>query len=267
MLWRRYSGARTPHSHHRHPNRPSRPLTVNPTPPLPTWKPQKVLPRSGNVVGWRLALPTTLPGHGSGFLCLPRRRYARTLCPYAAALAPSSQRHTKCRNTPRCKNHGCGSCPLQPPINMGTSKSNQMQPNAPFAARITPATSKTTPASPGSASALPGDIGDDWARICARFQRRQPLGSPLRLPEKFQGAGGTRSTGTRGGARTTPVLMPFKAPRRSGASWNRHRGSQSPPAIKDPQKNMETTPASPGSASALPGNIAGDRVRICTRFQ
>ena len=49
-----------------------------------------------------------------------------------------------------------------------------------------PMNAKTRPASSGSASVLPGDVGDDRAHICARFQSRRPPGSPMGLPGEFQ---------------------------------------------------------------------------------
>ena len=46
---------------------------------------------------------------------------------------------------------------------------------------------ETPPASPECASVLPGDVGNDWVQLCARFRRRPPPGSPTGLLGRFQG--------------------------------------------------------------------------------
>ena len=45
---------------------------------------------------------------------------------------------------------------------------------------------KTLPASPEHASALPGDIGDDWAHICIQFRQHPLPGSPRDSLRSFQ---------------------------------------------------------------------------------
>jgi hypothetical protein len=66
---------------------------------------------------------------------------------------------------------------------------------------------KPKPASSGSALARSDDVDDDRAQLCARSRQNPPLGSPLRLPGMFQGAGGTGSAITRKGARTTSMVL------------------------------------------------------------
>ena len=40
-----------------------------------------------------------------------------------------------------------------------------------------------------------------------------------------------------------------------------------PSAVKIVPQDAKTTPASPGSASALPGDVAGARAQICAHFR
>ncbi len=126
---------RTPHVRNvpRRLNRPPRPLPVTPMPTLPTWKSHKALPCPGNVVCWRLAPPTMLPGHGSTFLCLPHQQHTMLLSPYTVLPTPSRQRHRKCQNTQGRQSHTRGSHPSRPPIAVGCLETNRGGSNAPSA--------------------------------------------------------------------------------------------------------------------------------------
>src|SRR3984885_14781675 len=77
--------------------------------------------------------------------------------------------HRECRNMSGCKDHICGSCPLMPPTGVGWHVTNRGGSRPPSTMEIWPKKPTTTLASPYSASALPGDVGNDQAHICARF--------------------------------------------------------------------------------------------------
>ena len=129
------------------------------------------------------------------------------MIPLHGVISPIHPGGREVPNTQVGKNHPCVSCPLNPPVTLGWH-GTQMGSQCPLRRRQFPnENTKTMPASSGSASALPGDVGDDQARICAQFRPRRPPGSPLRLPGKFQGAGGTISARTRGGARTITMVL------------------------------------------------------------
>ena len=139
---------------------------------------QKVLPRPGNIIGGAKCHPTMLPGHGSTFLQLSRRRNARLSPPYAATTFDSCQGHRKCQNTRVVKNHPRVSYPFRLPSNSAPSRTNKGDPQPPFTTGIRRKNTKMPPASSESTLALPGDVGDDQAQLCARFRRRPPPGSP-----------------------------------------------------------------------------------------
>ena len=148
-----------------------------------------MLPCLGNVVCWRLAPPTTFPGHGSTFQRLPHQRRTRSVSPYMTPPTPLIRRHRKCHNTRMCKDHICGSCTSCPSIAVGWCGMNRGGPNAPLPRHFATQMQKTVSALPGSASVLPGDIAGDRAHICARYQSRPPPGSLIRLPGEFQVTG------------------------------------------------------------------------------
>ena len=127
-----------------------------------------------------------LPGHGSTFMCLLRRRQPLPSSPYAARPTPSHQRHRKCQNTWVVFDHPRVSCSLRPTSNSVACGTNRDDPRGTRAARMRHKNAKTPPASPERASALPGDVSDDRAHMCARFQRHLPPGSPERLSGKFR---------------------------------------------------------------------------------
>jgi hypothetical protein len=68
------------------------------------------------------------------------------------------------------------------PSNSAPRGTNQDHPNATTTQGFRRKAAKTPPASPERASALPGDVGEDWAQLCAQFRRRLPPGSPMGLP-------------------------------------------------------------------------------------
>jgi len=142
-----------------------------------------------------------LLGHGSTFLSLPRRRQPRLLSPYIAKPTPPPQRHRKCQNTRVVKIHPRISTPLRHPSNTVPPGAGGDNPRGPHAAGSWLKSATTPPASPERASALPGDVGNDWAHICARFQRRRPPGSPMGHPGEFQGSRRRRSGRNTGAAR------------------------------------------------------------------
>jgi len=173
-----------------------------PSTPLPsTGKHRNVLPCLGNIVCWRLALPTMLPGHGSVFLQLPHRRQALLSTPYDPISPPLHQRYRKHQNTRVVKNHPRVSCLLRPPRHSARPGMNKGDPIPPCTAEIQSKKAKTPPASPERASALPGDIGDDRAYKCARFRRRSFPWSPIGLHGEFQGCRARTSGRYTGAAR------------------------------------------------------------------
>ena len=115
----------------------SRASSLLPPTPLPsTGKHRNVLPCLGNIVYWRLALPTMLPGHGSVFLQLPYRHQAILSPPYDPISPPLHQRYRKYQNTLVVKNHPRVSCLLRPPLHCGVVWNKQRRPRAPYAPRI-----------------------------------------------------------------------------------------------------------------------------------
>ena len=120
----------------------------------------KALPCPGNVVGWHLAPPMMLPGHGSVFLRLSRPRHAFLSPPYDATRFHSRWGCIGCQNTRVVKNHPRVSCPLRPPSHSAVSGTNKGDPQPLHVAGIRRINTQTPPALPKSASALPGDVGD-----------------------------------------------------------------------------------------------------------
>jgi hypothetical protein len=162
---------------------------------------------SSNIISSRLALAMTLPRHGSGFVCLLCWRCTHLRSPYVTPATPSTQRHGECQNAQVGKNHLHRSCPLRPPTAVGWHETNRGGLYAPSAIKTSQKMQQTMPALPGSALVLPGDVDDDWAQLCARSRWHQGLGSPLRLPRKFQGTGGTGSARTRRWPRATCMFQ------------------------------------------------------------
>ena len=132
-----------------------------------------------------------LPGHGSIFHRLQRRRHTLSLSTHMSPLPPPAGGHRKCRNMRRCKDHNCGSCPSHPPVAMGWCGMNRGGIDAPSAIGLVQKKEKTMPVSSGSASALPGNIAGDWACFCAQSRSCPPPVSLLRLPGDFQCKVGT----------------------------------------------------------------------------
>ena len=128
-----------------------------------------------------------LPGHGGVFLQLSRRRRAHLSLPYDATTSRSHQRHFMCQNTRVVFDHPCISCPLSPPSHSTRCGMGKDDPKTPHATRNESINAETPAASPECASALPGDVGDDWVQLCAQFRRRPPPGSPTGLLGRFQG--------------------------------------------------------------------------------
>jgi len=96
---------------------------------------------------------------------------------------------------------------LRPLSNSASPGTNKGHHNPPHAAGNQIKNAKAPPASSECASALPGDVGDDRAHICARFRLHRRPGSLIRLPGEFQGTGGTGSAKTRGWSNTTRVFL------------------------------------------------------------
>ena len=136
-----------------------------------------------------------LPGHGSAFQQLPHQRWVRLSPPYNAPQPQLCQRHRKCQNTRVVKNHSCVSCPLRPPSTRKACGMNKHNPRPPHTTENWHKNAKMLPASSECALALPGDVGNDWAHNCTRFQRRPPPGSPVGLPGEFKDC---RRRGTNG---------------------------------------------------------------------
>jgi hypothetical protein len=150
---------------------------------------------------------TTLPGHRITFLQLPRQQHTHLRPPYATPPTPSTQRHTEYQNAQVGNNHLRCSCHLRPPISGGWSGMNRGGFNAPSAICNSPESSKTRPTSSDSASVRSDDVDDNRAQLCAQSRQRRALGSPLKLPRKFQGAGGTGSARTRRWSRATCMFQ------------------------------------------------------------
>jgi hypothetical protein len=72
---------------------------------------------------------------------------------------------------------------------------------------------------------------------------------------------------TRGARNQMHGSCPLQLPNAVGKTGTTRGGPNAPPAIKLLSINAITKPTSSGSASALPGNVAGDRVPICTRYR
>jgi hypothetical protein len=164
--------APAPHSPHVHdntkrPNQRPRPLPNTPMPASPTWKSLKSASMSRQRRWMALAPPTMLPGHGSAFLQLPRRRHASLSSPYDATRPPPHLRRRKCQNTRVVKHHPRISSPSRHPSDVALPGTNKYDPKPTHATKIRHKNAKTPPASSECASALPGDVSDDRARICA----------------------------------------------------------------------------------------------------
>jgi len=126
-----------------------------------------------------------LLGHGSAFLQLSRRRRPCLSFPYAATAITSHQVSQKGEITRVVFDHLRVSYSLRLPSNSTSSRTNKGNPQPPHSTGIHPKNTKTPPASPGCASALPGDVGDDQARLCTCFRWCPPPGSPMGLPGRF----------------------------------------------------------------------------------
>ena len=100
VFWQRH--ACEPHPWTICPKQRPCPLPTTPTPLSPMWKSLKSASMSRQRHCWRLAPPTTLPGHGSVFQRLPHSRRTRPASPYAAQPTPHTRRHGKCQNVCRC---------------------------------------------------------------------------------------------------------------------------------------------------------------------
>ena len=102
----------------------------------------------------------------------------------------------------------------------------------PHAAGIQQGNAKTPPASPECASALPGDVGDDRARLCARFRRRPPLGS-------FKTLGAHKVPEHAGGQKPPAYISLFKTPHQHRTAWNESRPPPTPPRCRKAAENHE----------------------------
>ena len=128
-----------------------------------------------------------LPGHGSVFLQLSHWQRAYLSFLYDAMTLCSRQSHMKCQNMWVVKNHPHVSCPLSPPSHSTRCGMNKDNSKPPHAAGNKLINAEMLLASPECASALPGDVGNDWVQLCARFRQRPPPGSPTGLLGRFQG--------------------------------------------------------------------------------
>jgi hypothetical protein len=198
---------RTPHGTHA-PTNAHAPSLSHPLPRCRCGSRRKVTPCLGNVVCWRL-----VPQRCCRDMELPYCGYhvggPLAYDPPMPRHQPHQPRGTVSARTRRwaCPAHLRGSHDLRPPIAMGWCRTNRGGLSTPSAVNIFQIKGKTMLTSPGSASVLPGDIGNDWVQICTRYRWRPPPGSPLRLPGELQVSGGMGSARTHKGARTTGVVL------------------------------------------------------------
>jgi hypothetical protein len=208
-----------------------------------------------------------LPGHGSAFLQLPRRRHARFITPLRRHTTPI---HT--RGTGSAKTRGWSKTTrvylvFEAPSDSAVPGTNKYDPKPPHAAKIRHKNAKTPPASPECASALPGDVGDDRARIMRPISTAPTPRESNGLPGEFQEVG-AREVPDHRVVKNHPRVLVFKAPQpQRRMVWNEQRQPQPPHAVKIFPKNAKTPPASPECASALPGDVSADRAHICARFR
>ena len=84
-----------------------------------------------------------------------------------------------------------------------------------------------------------GDVGDDRVRICTRFRRRRPPGSPLGLPGRFHGAGGTASAKTPGGQKPPACFLSFRGPPATAQSLEQTKATHYPPTPQRTDEKMQ----------------------------
>ena len=131
--------------------------------------------------------PCPLHQHGSVFLQLSHQQRAYLSFLYNTMMLCSCQSHMKCQNMRVVKNHPRVSCPLSPPSHSARCGMNKDDPQPPHATGNKLINAEMPPALPECASALPGDVGDDWVQLCTRFRQHPPPGSPTGLLGRFQG--------------------------------------------------------------------------------
>ena len=116
-------------THPRH-DETARPMAKQlPTTPTPTLLKSTSCP--GNVVGWRSAPPTMLPGHGSTFLQLSRQHRPHLSFPYATTAITSHQVSQKGEITWVVFDHLRVSYSLRLPSNSVSSGTNKGNPPIP----------------------------------------------------------------------------------------------------------------------------------------
>ena len=70
-----------------------------------------------------------------------------------------------------------------------------------------------------------------------------------------------------GGQKPPMCFMFFKAPSTKEVCGTSKHNPRPPHATENRHKNVKTLPASSECASALPGDVSNDRVRLCARFR
>ena len=210
-----------------------------------------------------------LPGHGSVFLQLSHRRHARLSPPYDATTFYSRQRHMKAQNTQVVKNHPRISCSFRPHNDIAAHGTNKGEPPGPHAMEIQSKNAKTPPPPPPEcASALAGDIGNGLGAIMRPITTaptpRESNGTPWGVSRHW---GHRKCQNTRVVFDHPRVSCPLRPPSTSTVNGTNTYNPRPPHAAEKRCKNTETPPASPKSASALPGNVGDDRARLCARFR
>jgi len=176
----------TPYTSRTHPNSHTKPCTdtLRPHTPLPlTGKHRNVLPCLGNIICWRLAPPTMLPGHGrhlcgfylgAGPCITPPHRHTNLI----ASEVQEVQKHAGANN------HHLVPGPLQPPATAPCLERTKTTPMPPAPQE---SDKKTQKPRRRRQNALRRFLATSATIVCARFQWYQPPGSPIGLPGKFQG--------------------------------------------------------------------------------
>ena len=209
-----------------------------------------------------------LPGHGSVFQQLPRRRRAHLSLPYAATQPDSRQRHIKYENTRVVKNHPRISCSLKPPNDNTAGGTNKEDPLGPLAMEIQSTNAKTPPPPPECASALAGDISDGSGAIMRPISTaptpRESNGTPWGVSRHW---GHRKCQNTRVVKNHLRISHPSRPPVNTAPPGTHQDHPQPPHAAEKRPKNTQTPPASPKSASALSGDVGDNRAQFCARFR
>jgi hypothetical protein len=157
---------------------------------------------------------------------------------------------------------------FKPPNHSTTHGTNKYNPQGPHTTEVRSENAKMPPLPLECASALPGDIGDGSGTIMCPILTaptpRESNGTPWGVSRRW---GHRKCQNTRVVKNHPRVSCTLRSPSTSAVNGTNIYSPRTPHAAENRCKNTERPPASPKSASALPGDVSDDRAPLYARFR